>query len=83
MLGKQFLTDYPTALDLLFTFDEGFLSLASGIPSWAPIPHVRRAVKARNHLLRDIAGWIGGYKADAPDKDFSDVGLVVRQIFEV
>ncbi len=83
MLGKQFLTDHPGALDLLFTFDEGFLTLASGLPSWAPLPHVRRAVKARNRLLRDIAGWIGDFKADAPGKDFSDVGLVVRQVLEV
>ncbi|KAL8855936.1 MAG: hypothetical protein Q9178_007450 [Gyalolechia marmorata] len=83
MLGKQFLTDQPTALNLLFTFDEGFLSLASGIPSWLPIPHVRRAVKARNCILRDIAGWIGDYKTHAPGKDFSDVSLVVRQVLEV
>ncbi|KAL8905676.1 MAG: hypothetical protein Q9207_002490 [Kuettlingeria erythrocarpa] len=83
MLGKQFLIDRPEALDLLFTFDEGFLTLASGIPSWAPIPHVWRAVKARNQLLRHLAGWIAGYKAHAPGKDFSDVGLVVRQVLEV
>ncbi|KAL8921425.1 MAG: hypothetical protein Q9208_005751 [Pyrenodesmia sp. 3 TL-2023] len=83
IMGRQFLTDHPSAQDFLFTLDDGFLPLASGVPSWAPLPYVWRAVAARKRLVRDLMSWLGDLKANVPNKDFSDVSEVVRQVLDV
>ncbi|KAL8739803.1 MAG: hypothetical protein Q9184_008562, partial [Pyrenodesmia sp. 2 TL-2023] len=82
-MGRQFLMDHPSALDVLFTLDDGFLPLASGVPPWAPLPHVWRAVAARKRLVRDLMSWLGDLQANVPNKDFSDVSEVVRQVLDV
>ena len=67
-------------------FDEAFLPLISGLPSWTPIPAIRRSVKARDRIIQNFQTWIVEYKQAlsgvASDKSFSDVSELTRQIIK-
>ena len=88
VMGQQFIKDYPAVLGDLWTFDDSFLLLASGVPSWAPLPSIRRAVKARDRIIRNIQDWSNEYKKSLrgisiPMKDYSDVSDLMRQMIEM
>ena len=87
IMGKQFLEDHPHALEYLNSFDHGFVSLMSRIPSWTPIPAIRRAVKARRGVTQDLHAWILDFKKSLNDnvegKDFSDVSEIIEQVVKM
>lgn len=87
VMGKQFLKDYPTILEDLWAFDDAFLPLVSGIPAWAPIPCIRRSVKARDRIIQNLLSWASDYRrsfaGDLTGKDFSDVSEVMRQVIKM
>ena len=57
IMGRDFLQEYPTALDDLWTFINAFTHLALGFPRWSPISAVKEAYAARDRLLAGIVRW--------------------------
>ncbi|KAE8152242.1 cytochrome P450 [Aspergillus avenaceus] len=71
LTGKTFLDAHPTLLDDLWTLDESFAELALGVPSWLPIPKLRRASAARTRLTHALEHFIT-LEQDAQDPTASD-----------
>lgn len=87
IMGEQFLKDYPSILEDLFMFDDVFLPLVSGLPPWAPIPSIRRGVKARDRVTGDLLAWTEKFreslKGNSSGVDFDDVSEVMRQVIKM
>lgn len=84
IMGKRFLEDFPMVMNDLFEFDKAFLPLVSGVPAWAPVPSIRRAIRARDRVIRDLLAWTNDFKQSlgrpVTGKGFSDVSEVMRQV---
>ncbi|KHO02108.1 cytochrome P450 [Metarhizium album ARSEF 1941] len=51
LFGTDFVENFPEFWDLLWMLDDGFLSLATGVPAWVPWPKMQRAKVARRKLI--------------------------------
>ncbi|TWU75881.1 hypothetical protein ED733_005692 [Metarhizium rileyi] len=51
LFGTDFVENFPDFWDLLWTFDDGFLSLSTGVPAWVPWPKMQRATTARRRMI--------------------------------
>lgn len=54
IMGSDFLQNFPTFFDDIWTLDSGFIMLAAGLPRWAPIPTLTRAHIARRDNLKRL-----------------------------
>lgn len=52
IMGSDFLENFPESVDLIWTVDNAFLLLATGMPRWVPIPALTKAHIARKQLLQ-------------------------------
>jgi hypothetical protein len=89
-LGTDFLANFPTFVDELWTEDNGFLLLATGLPRWIPIPALTRAQIARKKILdmlmtfhENMEKFWNGEDVEAKWQGLNDVGPLVKARMEV
>ncbi|CAD6572719.1 MAG: Cholesterol 7-alpha-monooxygenase [Alectoria sarmentosa] len=85
LVGREFLENYPEALEDIQDLDDGLKYLVLGLPRWLPIPSLSKAHIARRRLLDAIRSLHGsldqtaaGNEPNQPWRDLSDVGAVLK-----
>ena len=85
IIGSDFGHNYPEYIRDLWTLDEGFLLLATGLPRWFPIPALTRAHIARKSVTDKLLAfetamdkYVAGEDPGPDWRDLDDVGPVVR-----
>ncbi|TKA29010.1 hypothetical protein B0A50_03422 [Salinomyces thailandicus] len=85
IMGSDFLANNPTFFEDLWTLNDGFLLLATGLPRWLPIPTLTRAHIARKRLLDSLTVFHEALEKEAsgetPGSKWSsldDVGDLVK-----
>ena len=76
LLGKEYLRDYPEALRDIRDFDDPFVFLIRGMPTWLPMTQVHRAIAARSRIAEHLAALHN--KIDAVTDGSADPALAVR-----
>lgn len=86
LVGSEFLEHYPSILDDLRDFDNGFEYLTLGAPRWFPIPSIAKAHFARQRLKNGINafhkaldGIAAGGEPGYPWTDMGDVSAVMKE----
>lgn len=69
IMGSDFLDNFPEFVDLLWSVDNAFLLLATGMPRWVPIPALTKAHIARKQLLHLLYRFHEALEKDADGKD--------------
>ncbi|MDI1492423.1 MAG: hypothetical protein OHK93_003637 [Ramalina farinacea] len=84
LLGREVLEEFPTALSDLSELSSGWKWLATGLPTFLPVPPLTRVVIARRRLLnmlQDLCHNLDlqadGKQLEAPWRDLSDVSALV------
>jgi cytochrome P450 len=83
LYGSDFLSRNPTLLSDFWTFDnEAFILLILGLPSWTPLPAMRRGIEARTRLhdaLVSLYTRLDAHLNGQPtDADLTDVSACAR-----
>jgi hypothetical protein len=85
IFGSDFVNNFPDYVREIWTLDDGFLMLATGLPRWVPIPKLTRAHIARRNLLNKLVQfevamdkWAAGEDPGPEWRDLDDVGPVVK-----
>lgn len=76
LLGKEYLRDYPEALRDIRDFDDPFVFLIRGMPTWLPMPHIHKAISARSRIAEHLAALHD--KIDAVTDGTADPTLAAR-----
>lgn len=90
IMGTDFLANFPTFFDDIWTLDEGFLMLAAGLPRWIPIPALTRAHIARKKNLERLDAFHENlekhYRGEFVESQWSsldDIGTLVKARMDV
>ena len=85
LTGSEFLEHYPSMLDDLWSFDNGFKYLIIGFPCWFPIPSLTKAHLARQRLKTGFNAFhkaldqvAVGDEPEFPWRDMGDVSAVMK-----
>lgn len=85
IFGTDFVNNFPDYIRNIWTLDEGFLMLATGLPRWIPIPSLTRAHIARKKLIDMLVQfevamdkWTAGEDPGPEWRDLEDVGPVIK-----
>lgn len=84
LLGREVLEEFPAALSDLFELNSGWKWLATGLPTFLPVPPLTRGLIARRRLLNMLQDLCHNLdlqadkkQLDAPWRDLSDVSALV------
>ena len=85
LYGTDFSQNFPDAWQHVWTFDEGFLLLATGLPSLVPWPRMQRARIARRKLYNYMCEFhealdkhLNGEEPGARWQDLDNISHVIR-----
>lgn len=85
IFGSDFVNNFPDYIRHIYTLDDGFLMLATGLPRWVPIPSLLKAHIARKNLMDQLTKfeiamdkWSVGEDPGPEWRDLDDVGPVVK-----
>jgi hypothetical protein len=85
IFGSDFVNNFPDYVRDMWTLDDGFLLLATGLPRWIPIPSLTKAHIARRNLLNKLVQFevamdkfTAGEDPGPEWRDLEDVGPVVK-----
>ncbi len=86
LTGSEFLEHYPSVLNDLWDFDNGFKYLILGFPRWFPISSLTKAHLARQTLKNGINAFhkaldrtVAGDESGFPSTDMCDVSAVMKE----
>lgn len=90
LFGEQFLKNFPSLLDDIYTLDAGMAWLLIRTPPWIPIGASTKAHKARSRLWKATTAYnvaldaaLDGNQIDPSWGDMQDVSEVVRMSHEL
>lgn len=85
IFGSDLINNFPDYIRDVWTLDDGFLLLATGLPRWVPIPALTRAHIARKNLIDKLVQfeiamdkYTVGEDPGPEWRDLDDVGPVVK-----